>query len=109
MPQPIFAVNNACVYYDDEKKIWHRALIEHLIDQNHCIIRLVDHGKSKYTNRSSLRDIYDAFLELPCQVAQASLNDMKESENLDEILVNKFKGIIYKNCLGLSVTNYKIK
>jgi hypothetical protein len=50
LPQPLFTCNNACVYKDDDKNLWYRAQIIHLVDKDHCIIRLVDYGIGKYEN-----------------------------------------------------------
>lgn len=97
LPQPLYAVGNACVYYDDEKKTWYRAEIIHILDTNHCIIRLVDYGNSKYVNKLTLRGIYEPFLQLPCQVAQASMNDINEMANVNEWHLNKFKGFTILN------------
>lgn len=83
----------ACVFYDDDKKIWYRAEITHLIDANHCIVRLIDYGQSKYVNKSFIRDIFEKYLTVPSQVAEASLNDL--TDHVDEILNNKFKGKLF--------------
>lgn len=93
LPQPKLELNTPCVYLDEDKKTWYRAVIMFKVDMNHCIIRLVDYGKSKYVNRAMLRDIYEPFMELPCQVAQASLNDLNDEKDFDEVLDNKFKGL----------------
>ncbi len=104
LAQPKLEVNTPCVYFDDEKKAWHRALVTLTVDANHCVVRLVDIGKSKYVNRVALRAIYGPFMELPCQVAKASLSDLsseQQEDEIDEVLNNKFKAIaLGRNFLG---------
>jgi len=93
LEQPEFQVNTPCVYFDDEKMTWYRGLITLIVDANHCIVRLVDIGKSKYANRVALRKIYSRFMDLPCQVARASLDMSFEEDKFDEVLNNKFTAI----------------
>ncbi len=103
LPAPLYQLHNACVYYDDEKKLWHRAQIFNIIDENNCVIYLIDIGQKKCVNKTQLRDIYEKYLNITAQAAQASLDDLKnhKAEEVDELLQNKFKDIaLGKNFFG---------
>ena len=103
LPAPLYQLNNACVYYDDEKKLWHRVQILNIMDENNCVIYLIDIGQKKFVNKTQLRDIYEKYLCLTAQAAQASLDDLKDhkAEDVDELLQNKFKDIaLGKNFFG---------
>ena len=95
LPQPVLQTNNACAYYDSEKKLWYRALIQNVLDHDHCIVSLVDFGLKRYANRTYLRDIPDKFLKLTCQAVMASLYDLvnENPEFVDEQLHARFKEI----------------
>lgn len=95
LSQPLFKAKNACVYYDDDKRIYFRANIIKLIDQEHCLINLIDFGLTKYVNRASLKDIYEKFLVQPCPVGVACLHDLCElkDEEIDEQIHARFKEI----------------
>ena len=93
LPMPLFKPCNACVYFDDEKNKWYRARILSLLDQDHCIVSLVDFGIKKFANRATLREIYDKFLNPCCQAVVASLEDVNDEalENIDEQMHTRFK------------------
>ena len=95
LPQPVFKEGNACVFHDFERKLWYRAQIENIIDNDHCIVSLVDFGYRRYINRTYLRDIPDKFLELSCQSALASLYDLitENPDRVEEQLHSRFKEI----------------
>ena len=103
LPQPLYQLHNACVYYDSDKKHYHRAQIINIIDANNCVVYLIDVGQKKFVNRTQLRDIYEKYLRLSSQVAQASLDDLRnqKAEEIDELLQAKFKEIsLNKKFLG---------
>ncbi|CAF0937993.1 unnamed protein product, partial [Brachionus calyciflorus] len=95
LPQPLFEPDSPCVYYDYDNKDWLRAKIIHIYDDNHCLIRLVDSGRTKYVNRRELREIFDKFLEQQCQGALACLDGLSDfnDEDIDEGILLKFKEI----------------
>ena len=104
LAQPLLALHNACVYHDkDETKRWYRARIDHLIDEHHSVVKLVDYGSKKYVNNASLKQIGDKFLTYPCQAISASLADMYEMRDqaTDDQLHNKFRSLAHnKQFLG---------
>ena len=112
LPQPVFEAQNACVYFDYEKKKWYRAQIQSIIDQDHCTVALVDYGLKQYVNRACLRDIPDKFTQLCGQAALACLNDLADEnpEYVDEQLHTRFKELalnnsFYAKCMGITGTN----
>lgn len=97
LPQPNFECNTACIYYDDEKNVYHRAQIVNVVDKNNCIIYLIDIGQKKLVNRTQLREIYEKYLNICPQALQGSLEDLRNLQNAhqtDEGFQAKFKKIL---------------
>ena len=95
LPQPELVENYPCVYYEYENKEWHRAKIVHVYDRDHCLVRLVDTGRTRYANRNELREIYEKFLEIECQSCMACLDGLAQlnDDEVDESILIKFKEI----------------
>lgn len=103
LPMPLYQNENACVFYDDEKKCWHRAQIVKILNEISCVIYFIDIGQQRVVKKTQLRDIYEKYLTLTAQVAQASLDDVKDLkvEDIDELIQFRFKDIaLGKQLLG---------
>lgn len=79
-------LGEACAYFDYDKKTWYRAKIVKIIDHDHCLVFLIDVGVMRFANRAALKEIYHKFLDEPCLVARACLNELDElrDEEIDE-------------------------
>jgi hypothetical protein len=96
LPQPLCKEGNACVYYDNIEKCWHRARISRVVGADHCLIKLVDRGETRYVNKATLRVIHDKYVEFPCQALRATLSDLeaKRDEEIDESVNVRFREIV---------------
>jgi hypothetical protein len=103
LAQPLMKEGNACVYHDNSEMLWFRARIKTVCDADHCLVKLVDRGETKYANRAMLRVIHDKYLEIPCQAVKASLSDLddKRDEEIDESVSARFRELtLRKKLLG---------
>lgn len=48
LPSPTMKDGCACVFYNDVEKWWERARIVSVVDSDHCLVKLVDRGDTKY-------------------------------------------------------------
>jgi hypothetical protein len=110
LPQPLIKSSNACVYYDNVEKCWQRARISNVVGTDHCLIKLVDRGETRYVNKATLRAIHDKYIDFPCQALRASLSDLEEKheEEIDESLNVRFREIALNKTLIGKVVAIKV-
>lgn len=104
-------LGEACAYLDYDKKTWYRAKIVKIIDQDHCLVFLIDVGTMRYVNRAELKEIYHKFLDEPCLVARACLCDLEDQkdEAIDESYQSRLLLLFIKNTVSRKVPEIPTK
>lgn len=112
LSHPLWRLGEACIYNDNEQNqnAWYRGKIVQIIDKDHCLILLVDYGKTRYANRASLKEIYDKFLLAPCQIERAHLSDIDiKDDEIDEKIHRKLVKTITKISINFFDTTKKLE